>query len=598
MLVIDDLHELRSADALAWLELFLAQLPPRLRVVLATRRSPELGLHRLRLAGRADRDPRRRSALLAGGDARAAGGGRDHALGRGGGAAPRADRRLGGRPAAGGDLARRAPRPRALRDRVLRQRAHRGGLPAGGGAGAPAARGARAAAAHVGARARQRPAGRRPHRRLGLRARSCRSSRTPTRSSPRSTWGGRGSATTTCSPTCCGSSCAGPLPPSVAPLHRAAAQWYEEHGYPVEAIRHAQAARDWPHAARLLADNYVDLSSTAAGRRSARCWARSRPTRRRRTRSWRSPSPRPRSTTAVLDESAAYIALAERLADDGPRRAPAALRPAAGQRSRLRSRAARRPRHRAGGDARRWRRPWRPSRRRERALSNDHRAVALMNLGIAELWSSRLDDARRHLEQALALARRTGGRTWRSAASATSRSPVPGPARSLAVGLELSEQAVSDRRGARLEEDPVVAPRLAAGAMALLWLGRFDEAERWLERARARAAAGRRARHRADRPPAPRPPGLGQGQARGGAGGVPRPSGCRPCWPASTPSPWLRRRGCFRRRRGMGDVAAARAALADARAEERDGAEHAHRRSGHPPRRGGRRAGGRRRSRR
>ena len=27
----------------------------------------------------------------------------------------------------------------------------------------------------------------------------------------------------------------------------------------VEAIRHAQAARDWPHAARLLADNYVDL---------------------------------------------------------------------------------------------------------------------------------------------------------------------------------------------------------------------------------------------------------------------------------------------------------------------------------------------------
>ena len=29
-----------------------------------------------------------------------------------------------------------------------------------------------------------------------------------------------------------------------------------------------------------------------------------------------------------------------------------------------------------------------------------------MNLGIAELWSLRLDDARRHLEEALALARR------------------------------------------------------------------------------------------------------------------------------------------------------------------------------------------------
>jgi LuxR family transcriptional regulator, maltose regulon positive regulatory protein len=51
LLVIDDLHELASADALAWLEAFLARLPPRLQVVLATREDPRLGLHRLRLAG-------------------------------------------------------------------------------------------------------------------------------------------------------------------------------------------------------------------------------------------------------------------------------------------------------------------------------------------------------------------------------------------------------------------------------------------------------------------------------------------------------------------------------------------------------------------
>ena len=30
---------------------------------------------------------------------------------------------------------------------------------------------------------------------------------------------------------------------------------------------------------------------------------------------------------------------------------------------------------------------------------------------------------------------------------------------------------------------PVIVTALATGAMALLWLGRFDEAERWLERA-------------------------------------------------------------------------------------------------------------------
>jgi hypothetical protein len=41
----------RSADALAQLELLLGLLPPALHVVLATRRHPQLGLHRLRLAG-------------------------------------------------------------------------------------------------------------------------------------------------------------------------------------------------------------------------------------------------------------------------------------------------------------------------------------------------------------------------------------------------------------------------------------------------------------------------------------------------------------------------------------------------------------------
>ena len=51
VLVIDDLHELDSEDALGWLEMLLTRLPTRLRVVLATREEPALGLHRLRLAG-------------------------------------------------------------------------------------------------------------------------------------------------------------------------------------------------------------------------------------------------------------------------------------------------------------------------------------------------------------------------------------------------------------------------------------------------------------------------------------------------------------------------------------------------------------------
>ena len=48
-------------------------------------------------------------------------------------------------------------------------------------------------------------------------------------------------------------------PASIDSLHRTAARWYEEHGHPAEAIRHAQAASDWTYAARVLADSYISL---------------------------------------------------------------------------------------------------------------------------------------------------------------------------------------------------------------------------------------------------------------------------------------------------------------------------------------------------
>ncbi|HYV79133.1 MAG TPA: hypothetical protein VE979_13465, partial [Streptosporangiaceae bacterium] len=35
--------------------------------------------------------------------------------------------------------------------------------------------------------------------------------------------------------------------------------WFADHGYPVDAVRHAQAARDWAAAARLLADHWPGL---------------------------------------------------------------------------------------------------------------------------------------------------------------------------------------------------------------------------------------------------------------------------------------------------------------------------------------------------
>src|SRR5246127_373545 len=50
-LVIDDMHELRSAEALAQLELLVMRAPPELHFVLATRHDLGLRLHRLRLEG-------------------------------------------------------------------------------------------------------------------------------------------------------------------------------------------------------------------------------------------------------------------------------------------------------------------------------------------------------------------------------------------------------------------------------------------------------------------------------------------------------------------------------------------------------------------
>ena len=137
-LVIDDLHELCSAEALRQLELLIMRAPAALRFVLVTRHDLRLGLHRLRLAGelteiRAD-DLRfsrteARALLDAAGVALS-----DSAPG----SAVRPDRGLGGRAAAGGAVAGRAPRSGTLRDRVRRQRAHGRRVPAGRGPGAAA----------------------------------------------------------------------------------------------------------------------------------------------------------------------------------------------------------------------------------------------------------------------------------------------------------------------------------------------------------------------------------------------------------------------------------------------------------------------------
>src|SRR6202034_1855981 len=50
------------------------------------------------------------------------------------------------------------------------------------------------------------------------------------------------------------------LPAEIPALHRRAAEWLTQHGQVAEAIRHTQAAGDWPEAAQLLTDHSFSLT--------------------------------------------------------------------------------------------------------------------------------------------------------------------------------------------------------------------------------------------------------------------------------------------------------------------------------------------------
>ena len=271
-------------------------------------------------------------------------------------------------------------------------------------------------------------------------------------------------------------------PTIIGPLHRAAAQWHEQEGNTIEAIQHGQAARDWPLASRLLADHHVDL--TLDGRTGTVCQLLS---------AFPDDVAAADAELALVfgtarlmdqdrEQGARYVDLAQRLVDSVPeerrRRFDVVLGVLRLLIARWRGDLETVLEATQGMEAALAALP-----AGARALSDALRSSALQNLGVAELWSSRLDDARRDLEQALALARRAG-RPWLEI-PCLGHLGIAGPWTGLTFseGLELSEEAVRIADAHGWGEDPVIVTGLATGAMALLWLGRFDEVERWLERA-------------------------------------------------------------------------------------------------------------------
>ena len=173
LLVLDDYHVIGSQQVHESLAFLLEHRSAGLRVALASRSDPPLGLARLRVRGQLTEireaelrfTPAEAAELLQHMAAPGACPGRRCLRGRRGACGP--DRGLGGGPAAGRAVTARPGRCRRVRGRVHRQPPVRAGLPGRGGARGPARAAARLPAGDVGAGAAQRSVVQRGHRPAG-----------------------------------------------------------------------------------------------------------------------------------------------------------------------------------------------------------------------------------------------------------------------------------------------------------------------------------------------------------------------------------------------------------------------------------------------
>jgi LuxR family transcriptional regulator, maltose regulon positive regulatory protein len=267
-------------------------------------------------------------------------------------------------------------------------------------------------------------------------------------------------------------------PEDVSALHQRAAAWFSEHDQVADAIRHTQAAGDWPGAARLLADHSLSLGLDGKTQ-TIQALLRAFP-----------PGvdhpelALARATVNVLvghlDEAAAHLSVAELYVETAPVDRQRRLRVAIAS---LRLSLARRRGHLSDviEQARFLASRSPESSDEDIALGSDLRAVALMNLGTAEAWSLDLPDAEHHLREGAALAREIG-RPYlevRCLAQLGFASKV----HSFAITQQRCREAIARAERYGWGAGSILAPALLTLAGALVWTGEFDEGERWLDRA-------------------------------------------------------------------------------------------------------------------
>jgi LuxR family transcriptional regulator, maltose regulon positive regulatory protein len=275
------------------------------------------------------------------------------------------------------------------------------------------------------------------------------------------------------------------LPEEAPALHRRAAGWFTVHGRVVEAIRHIQAAGDWPAAARLLADHSFSL--TLDGRAQ---------TMQALVRAFPQGADHPELALVRagvdlnqgrLDEAAAHLAVAETHAETAPPEHQRRLRVAVAS---LQLSLARRRGDLAGviEQVKFLASPVTGQSNEDIALGSDLRAVALMNLGTAEAWTLGLPDAVRHLQEGAVLAREIGrpylevGCLAQLAFAYIFHSAAMPKSDSFAATQRRCREAIALAERYGWGAEPVVAPALMTLAGTMVFLGEFDEGERWLRR--------------------------------------------------------------------------------------------------------------------
>jgi LuxR family transcriptional regulator, maltose regulon positive regulatory protein len=269
-------------------------------------------------------------------------------------------------------------------------------------------------------------------------------------------------------------------PDEITELHRAAARWLAEHEFPVEAIRHSQAAGDWSLATRLLADNWsgLQLGGQAAAVHAILAGFP--------------------AGAAAADAELAALAAADELVQGSLETAERYLRLAArgtasvpvGRRGQLQLLigvvqlllARQRGNLPAvAEEARRLQVMAETPEAAEPGLGQELRALALVSLGITEIWAARIAEAALHLEQGVALARRIG-RPFLE---------FTGLAYQAMVGFERSFARVAERASQSVElaerhgwtDEPAAGMAYLTLAAVLAWQGRPEEGEPWVQRA-------------------------------------------------------------------------------------------------------------------